>query len=225
MNAGLRHPHNRPIGEIAADHPGAFAVFRRFDIEFCCQGHVSLAEAARRRDLDPDEVMRALKAVDPSDAPKVPKETGALIDHIRTRYHDRHRRQLADLIALSQKVEAAHVNHPDLPAGLTLTLQEFRTELEKLMRQQEQTLFPALRDHADADPGHSIRFMRHDHSEFAFFLDRIDSLTDNCTLPDDACASWRALYADLAGFRADLIEHLHLENNVLFPRFETARPD
>lgn len=210
------------VGEIAADLPGASAVFRRFGIEFCCQGHVTLQDAADHRGLDPRAVEAALGALDPDAAPEAPRQTAALIDHIRTRYHDVHRRQLSGLIALSETVETAHLHHPRAPLGLTQALSHFRGELETLMDEQETMLFPALTGAVTAPTGLAIRNMRHNHGQYAAIMDRIDRMTDNSTVPADACASWRALYADLARFRADLIEHLHLENNVLFPRFDTA---
>lgn len=213
---------DRPVGDIAAQLPGASAVLRQFGIEFCCQGQVPLADAANHRGLALEEIEEILETLDPAAAPETPRKTDDLIDYIQSRYHDVHRRQLADLIELSRKVEATHVNHMSVPAGLAHTLRQFLQELEILMEKQEKTHFPALLYKTPEELKLSIRFMRHDHSEFAFFLDRIDRLTDDCTLPEDACASWRALYADLAEFKTDLIEHMHLENNVLFPRFESS---
>jgi len=216
---GLR---NSGVGAIAAGLPDASSVLRRFGIEFCCQGHVRLQDAAEHRGLDPGAVEAALGALDPEAAPEAPRQTAALIDHIRRRYHDVHRRQMAALIVLSESVETAHLHHPAVPLGLAQALRHFRGEFEKPMDAQETALFPALAGRMQARTGTAIRNMRHDPAQLAGFLDRIDRLTDECTPPGDACASWRALYADLARFRTDLIEHLHLENNVLFPRFDTA---
>lgn len=211
---------SRAVGDIAADLPGATAVFRRFDLDYCSQGHVILADAILRRGLDTGDVIAALKALDPEAAPKAPRETGALIKFIKTRYHDQHRRQISELIDLSGKVEIAHVNHPQVPAGLALTLQQFQTELEALMQEQETVHFPALQEKTPQQLALTIRVMRHDHAEYAFFLDQVIQITDNCTLPADACASWQTLYARVRQFKDDLMEHIHLENNILFPRFE-----
>ncbi|TNF18263.1 MAG: iron-sulfur cluster repair di-iron protein [Rhodobacteraceae bacterium] len=225
MTEATTHLLDRPIGEIAAHLPGAPAVLRHLGLEICCQGHVPLSEAVTRRNLDLGAVTAALTALDPAAAPEIPQETGALIDHIRSRYHDRHRRQIPDLIALSRRVEAAHVTHPKVPSGLAETLRQFLAELDALMTRQERVDFPAMRSPASDRSALSIRVMRHEHNAFASFLDQIDRLTDDGTLPDDACATWQGLMAGLAAFRADLIDHIHLENNVLFPRFETSRQD
>lgn len=212
----------RSVGQIAAELPGASAVFRRFGIEFCCQGHVSLDDAAMRRNIGLSDVAAALNVLDPNAVPDAPQETDALIAYIQTRYHDTHRRQISELIELSRKVESVHVNHPQVPAGLARRLQQFLADLEVLMHEQEAVCFPALQQKAPEQLALSIRSMRHDHNEYAFFLDQVDRLTDCCTPPEDACRSWQALYAGLAQFKAELMEHIHLENNILFPRFEVT---
>lgn len=212
--------HDRSVGDIAAQLPGASGVFRRFGIDFCCQGHMPLADTAKRRGLDLGELETALGGLDSAAEPEAPRETDALIDHIQARYHDVHRQQFPELIELSGKVESVHINHPKAPLGLAGALQQIREELEVHMKKEELTLFPAMRKQAADRLAVPIREMRHDHNEQATFLDRIARLTDNYTLPEDACRSWQALYAGAARLRVDLIEHIHLENNVLFPRFE-----
>lgn len=212
--------HDRRVGEIAAHLPGASAVFRRFGIDFCCQGHALLTDAVQHRNLDLEQVEGALERLDPAAAPVAPQETVALIAHIQSRYHDVHRQQIPELIELSRKVEAVHVNHPQVPAGLAEILQRVRGELEVHMKKEELMLFPLMRRQAEAPFSEPIRQMRHDHDEHAAFLDHVARLTDDLTPPEDACASWQALYAGLAQFETDLVEHIHLENNILFPRFE-----
>lgn len=214
--------HDRRVGEIAAQLPGASAVFRRFGIDFCCQGHALLTDAVQHRNLDLEEVEGALARLDPAAAPDAPQETVALIAHIQSRYHDMHRQQIPELIDLSRKVEMVHVNHPQVPAGLAELLQRVRGELEVHMKKEELMLFPLMRRQAAETPlSEPIRQIRHDHDEHAAFLDHVARLTDDLTPPADACASWQALYAGLAQFETDLVEHIHLENNILFPRFET----
>lgn len=210
----------RPVGMIAASLPGAGGVFRRFGIDYCCQGHVALADSVLHAGLDLNEVIAALGELDPDAEPEAPQETAALIAYIQSRYHEGHRRQLPELIALSGKVESVHVNHPNVPAGLARALQRFLSELDELMQQQEQIHFPAMQQKTPDQLALAIRSMRHDHNEHGFFVDRLDRLTDSCTPPEDACEAWRELYVGVAQFKTDLLEHIHLENNILFPRFE-----
>lgn len=212
--------YDSSVGEMAAQLPGASGVFRRFGIDFCCQGHISVMDAAKHRNLAPGQLEEALEALDPTAAPEAPQETGALIDHIQTRYHDAHRQQIPELMELSRKIESVHVNHSRVPAGLAETLHRFRGELEVHMKKEELMLFPLMHRQAAKPLSEPLRELRHDHSDHALFLDQIASLTDDCTPPVDACASWRALYLGVEQFRKDLMEHIHLENNILFPRFE-----
>lgn len=214
--------YSKSVGEIAAQLPGAPGVFRRFDISFCCHGDSSLAEAAKRNNHALEAVIKALDALDPSAAPEVPQETGALIDHIQTRFHDVHRQQIPELIELSSKVERVHASKPGVPAGLTEVLEKIQGEMEEHMREEEEILFPAMRNAAANPIAVEIGNYRQDHEDTGRLLDEIARLTDSYTPPAHACRSWQALYKGAEQFRADLTEHIHLENNILFPRFEAT---
>lgn len=214
--------YSKSVGEIAAQLPGAPGVFRRFDISFCCHGDSSLAEAAKRNNHALEAVIKALDALDPSAAPEVPQETGALIDHIQTRFHDVHRQQIPELIELSSKVERVHASKPGVPAGLTEVLEKIQGEMEEHMREEEEVLFPAMRNAAANPIAVEIGNYRQDHEDTGRLLDEIARLTDSYTPPAHACRSWQALYKGAEQFRADLTEHIHLENNILFPRFEAT---
>ena len=212
----------KSVGEIAAQLPGAPGVFRRFDISFCCHGDSSLAEAAKRNNHELETVIAALDALDPTADPEVPQETGALIDHIQTRYHNVHRQQIPDLIELSSKVERVHANKPGVPAGLTEVLEKIRGEMEEHMKEEEEVLFPAMRNSAANPFAVEIGDYRQDHEDTGALLDEIARLTNSYTPPPHACRSWQALYKEAEQFRADMTEHIHLENNILFPRFEAT---
>ena len=210
---------NRPVGEIAATLPGANAVFRKLKLDFCCGGKAILADAVRRRGLEIEAVEAALAALDPSDAASAPEATGALIDHIVSRYHETHRRELPELILLARKVEAVHAAHVEAPKGIADTLGAIYAELEKHMQTEEADLFPLMRKD-DAGNSLSVAQLRHDHDRHGELLRRLESLANGFVLPEGACRSWEALYAGSAKVVDDVMEHIHLENNVLFPRFE-----
>lgn len=211
----------RNVGEIAAQLPGATAVFRRLGIDFCCHGELPLDEAARARGIDIDAIVEELSRLDEGPSLDLPEDTAALTNHIYTRYHEVHRQQVPELIALARKVEQVHAGKPGVPAGLADALQGAIGELEVHMRKEELILFPAMR-RQDAGPlDGPISQMRHDHLDHGALLERMAELTDDFTAPPGACGTWRALYAGAAQFRDDLIEHIHIENNILFPRFES----
>lgn len=212
---------SRKVGEIAVNLPGASGVFRRVGIDFCCHGDAPLEEAARKRGVGLDALVAELVALDIAPPTALPEDTGALIDHILTRYHQVHRRQMPELITMACRVEQVHAGKPGVPAGLADLLQQALGELEVHMRKEELILFPAMRRRGAGPLDGPITQMRHDHVDHGELLERIADLTDDFTPPDGACGTWRALYTGAAQLRDDLIEHIHIENNILFPRFES----
>lgn len=215
---------SRPIGEIAATLPGATAVFRKHKLDFCCGGDVALHEAATKRGILVDELVEALEALAAVEqASPAPSETAALIDHILKRYHDTHRRELPELVALARKVERVHVRHPKAPCGLADYLQQMIGELEVHMKKEELILFPAMRVRPTGKFDAPILQLRHEHDEHGALLRQVELLTSDLVLPDDACKTWQALYTGVEKLVDDLMEHVHLENNILFPRFQDVR--
>ena len=216
----LRH---RKVGEIAATLAGATEVFRRFGIDFCCHGDVALDEAAEARGADVDALQEALLALDENKpAWTLPEGTAELIDHILMRYHDAHRRQMPELIMLSRKVEQVHAGKPGVPAGLADLLQKALGELAVHMQKEELMLFPAMRRQGSGAFDAPIGQLRHEHRDQGELLERMAELTGNFTVPEGGCATWRALYSGVEQFVNDLVDHIHIENNILFPRFESG---
>ncbi len=212
------------IGQIAVQLPGATAVFRRLKLDFCCGGQVSLRQAAHDKGLDLQAVLDELATLQRSDTAPLGGEPGALIDHILARYHEVHRAQLPELIRMARRVEAVHSEHPDVPRGLADFLEQMEQELLSHMMKEEQILFPMLRAGGNAFVVQPIGMMRHEHTDHGEALERLAALTHDATPPAEACNTWRALYAGIAQLNEDLIHHIHLENNVLFPQFETPQP-
>ena len=210
------------VGEIAASLPGATAVFRRFGMDFCCKGNVALADSARERGVDLADVERALAALDTGAPAAAPQESAALVDHIIARYHDTHRRELPELIQLARKVEKVHAKRSDVPRGLADLLERMSTELQQHMAKEELILFPAMKQSMAAGLDMPIARMRHEHDDHGAHLRALTQLTNGITAPADACRTWQALYAGLAKLTDELMEHIHLENNVLFPRFSAV---
>jgi regulator of cell morphogenesis and NO signaling len=213
---------SRTVGDIATTLPGATAVFRKFKIDFCCNGDLTLDEAANRRNVDLAELegkLSALSTESTTDAEPAAMESSELIDYIRTSYYEVHRFVLPELIKLSRKVEAVHRDNPKVPAGLADVLQKLGGELELHMSKEEATLFPTMREAGKNDLAIAIGDLRHEHDNQGAALRQMESLTDDFTLPEGACRSWQALYVGVAQLAEDLMEHIHLENNVLFPRF------
>ena len=208
----------RSLGEIARDLPGAAALFRRFGLDYCCGGSQSLRAAADVAGVDLAEVERALLVLAPAE-PDAPEAPLPLIDHILVRYHEIHRRELPELILLARKVEQRHAGHPELPTGLTTLLEHIADAIEEHMQKEERILFPMMRAGAGPMVMGPIQVMEHEHVEHGERLRQLEALTHNHTPPADACTSWQALYAGTRKLVDDVMQHIHLENNVLFPQF------
>lgn len=216
-----RLTEQQAIGQIAVDLPGATAVFRRLKLDFCCGGQVPLAQACASKGLDTAAVLAELAGLQRDDQAPDAQDPAALIDHILTRYHAVHREQLPELIRMARRVEAVHRDHPAVPVGLAALLENMEVELLEHMEKEEQVLFPAIESGA-AGLSSPIGTMRDEHTGHGALLDQLAALTQDHTPPPGACNTWRALFAGTAQLTDDLISHIHLENNVLFPRFETA---
>jgi regulator of cell morphogenesis and NO signaling len=220
MNRGVSQSvASRSLGDIAANLPGATAVFRRHKLDFCCGGSESLEQAARDKGLDLPAIEAELASLS-SGSNALPESVEDLIQLILNRYHEVHRRELPELRRLAQRVEQVHADHPAVPKGLADVLARMQGELESHMQKEEQILFPLMLAGGSPMIVHPIAMMRHEHDEAGEDLKAVSELTGDLTLPAEACNTWRALYAGLAKFAEDLTEHIHIENNILFPKFE-----
>ena len=220
LNALPTASADQPIGHIAVQLPGATAVFRRLKLDFCCGGHVRLADAVAEKGLDLNAVLDELSALQhPAELPGV-TEPGALIEHIITRYHEVHRAQLPELIRMAHRVEAVHRGNPAVPAGLGNLLEQVQQELTAHMHKEETILFPMLKAGGNPFVRQPIGMMRAEHVAHGAALEQLNALTHHATPPVGACNTWRALYAGIAQLSEDLLQHIHLENNVLFAQFE-----
>jgi regulator of cell morphogenesis and NO signaling len=215
---------SRTLADIAATLPGSTGVFRRHKLDFCCGGRVRLAQAAADRGLELHGLEAELAAVVTLGLPaERPERTDDLITLIETRYHTTHRRELPELVRLARRVEAVHKANPAVPHGLAALLERMGSELEDHMRKEEEVLFPLMRRGGHPMIAQPIAIMLADHDDHGVHLRTLESLTNDFTVPTDACPTWRALYIGAKKLSDDLMEHIHTENNVLFPRFLEVR--
>lgn len=214
--------HNERVGDLAVAIPGATAVFRKHKIDFCCGGGRSLDEACAARGVDADKIALTLEALRQSRAADAvdwsAQPLSVLIDHILENFHEKHRHDLPELIRLASRVEHVHAEHPACPRGLAAVLKETLSELEMHMRKEEEILFPMIRRGMGRMAGGPISVMGSEHDEHGERLRRLEALAHGLELPPGACNTWRATYAGVRALIDDVMEHIHLENNVLFPR-------
>lgn len=210
---------DRTLADIATHLPGATAIFRSHKLDFCCGGGISLKEAAHKRGLPLAELECELAALGTGRGAAVPSDTAGLIEHILTRYHAVHRAELPELIRLARRVEAVHRDHPDVPAGLADLLEDTLEELATHMQKEEMMLFPMMLQGGHPMIEYPITVMQAEHEQHGERLRLIEGLINGGQLPQGACTTWRALYGGTRKLVDDLMEHIHLENNVLFPRW------
>ena len=212
---------NTSLAKIAQTIPGATSVLNKYQLSFCCGGQHSLVEAASKAQLDAEAINAELMNLVPAETLNSnwnDKPNKELIEHILKRYHEVHREQLNELIRLAERVEHVHGDRPQCTIGLAKHLHYMKAELVSHMQKEEQILFPMLVGGMAAMASGPINVMRQDHDDHALAINKINELTNNITPPKGACNTWRALYLGLETFKADLEEHIELENNVLFTR-------
>jgi regulator of cell morphogenesis and NO signaling len=223
MDAETNHQFaGRTLADIARTLPGATAVFRKQKLDFCCGGAVLLTDAVSAKGLSLAELEIALAAVAAATTTEpVPEslDTDALITLIENRFHAVHRRELPELVRLARRVEAVHKDKPTVPQGLAALLVRIEQELDAHMQKEEAILFPLMRRGDSPMIAGPISVMAAEHESHGLNLRALEKITNNCEPPEDACTTWRALYAGVRKFVDDVMEHIHLENNVLFPRF------
>lgn len=216
----LENLENRTLGEIAVALPGATALFRNMGLDYCCGGQITLKAAAAANSLDLVTIVTQLRGLK-QDSVSSPADldTGSLTETIITRFHRVHSKELPELVQLAERVEAVHEGHASVPAGLGALLKTMLGELTIHMQKEELVLFPQMNNGATMPLQFPISAMMAEHQEHGAHLEEIKRLTDNLVVPTDGCMTWRALYSGLTKFMDDLIEHIHIENNILFPRF------
>ncbi len=215
-------PPNATLAELAIRIPAASRVFRRHGLDYCCSGHRALADACRAKDIDPGVVLAELERESTAASADVPSFEGRsereLVDHILERYHATLKAELPELIAMAERVEMRHGEKRACPRGLAEHLTRMHTDLLEHMAKEEQILFPLLCAGGGMAARGPITVMTREHEDHGESLRGVRELTTNLAPPIGACATWRALYLRLEQLETELMEHIHLENNVLFPR-------
>jgi regulator of cell morphogenesis and NO signaling len=236
------------LADLAVSRPGASRVFLANGLDFCCGSKQPFAEACAAKGLDPDTLLREidLAYAAPDDLSRwskrpLPDLIGFIEDHCHARLpddlsrwskrplpdligfiedhcHARLKREIPELIALAAKVEDVHAGKPTCPRGLTAHLRQMHRAILEHLEKEEQVLFPAIR----AGRGHgtwpTVHSLETEHEDHGKSLARLRELTADLTAPAEARPTWRALYRRLARLADELMDHVSLENHVLFPR-------
>jgi len=225
------------VREIAVEVPQSTRLFEKFKIDYCCGGNRPLTEACASAGVEVAELIEMLAGVYQADR----TADGAmdfqrlslpeLITHIVDKHHVFTKEEIARLDSLMKKVVAAHGdNHPELHKAGEL-LGRLCADLMPHMFKEEQILFPCISALVNAAAknqaapfaqfgtvNNPVRMMMMEHDAAGQILRELRIVTSGYSVPADGCISYRTLYEALAGFEKDLHQHIHLENNILFPR-------
>jgi regulator of cell morphogenesis and NO signaling len=210
------------LADLARATPAATRVFWRHRLDFCCGGQQSLTHACEKAGLDAAAIAREIEVEAARDDDRIDWETRSqteLADHIEARYHAGLRNDLPLLISAARRVEKVHAGKPDVPDGLGDLLATLWDEMQDHMLREEKILFPMIRQGACGEQVYvPVRALEHEHDVHGRCLARIRQLTGDLVIPAHACATWTVLYRGLETLEFDLMQHVHLENNVLFFR-------
>lgn len=226
------------VRDIAANSLAAVRVFEKFGIDYCCGGKRPLAEVCREKGYDATAVQSELDAAmagtPASERDWATAPLAELIDHIVSTHHEYLRREMPAIETRLTKVFRVYnerygptlIGLPEVYAGL-------KNELETHMFKEEHILFPTLVGYEEADNAgqplprtpfgtvaNPINMMEHEHESAGQALAAIREITRNFEIPEYACVTYRALMSGLEELERDLHMHIHLENNILFPRGE-----
>jgi len=226
---------NQTVREIAIEHPGTVRVFESLGIDYCCGGKRGLRDACERAGVPVERALDLLAAVKENPPTNAANWGGAstheLIGEIVGRHHSYARSETPRLLTMLEKVVSRHGQaHPEL-ASIQNLFGALTEELSAHMLKEENILFPyldrmasAVAQGAAAPPASfgsvemPISRMLADHEDAGELLAKIRALSAEYQAPDSACPTYRALYHGLEEFERDLHHHVHLENNILFPR-------
>jgi regulator of cell morphogenesis and NO signaling len=222
------------IRDIVAENFRAAAVFQKYGLDFCCRGNRRVTDACAEQGISPDVIFNDLAKIETRED-TVPRfnawEPDFLIDYILNNHHHYIRVMLPILYLHTKKIADVHgERHPEL-LEVASYFAKIGQELEMHMRKEEHVLFPYIKSLVAsrrvgmipaAPPFGSVRnpiaMMEAEHQTAGDEMAMIRTLTNNYTPPDDACTTYRVTFQELEEFEQDLHRHVHLENNILFPK-------
>ena len=217
------------IGDIVTQDFRAAEVFKKAGIDFCCGGSQSLEDACRDKKLDVAEIESELSKLENSELVSSHRfnewKLDFLCDYIVNTHHQTVMKLLPQLTFYTQKIAEVHGdNHPELSEIANLFAQ-VDTELRQHLCNEEEVLFPAIREVLKTNSAESkatiiseITRMTGEHEFAGGAMDKINELSHRYAVPDDGCNTYRVAYKLLEQFEDDLHIHVHLENNILYPK-------
>lgn len=232
MNTTIK---KRTIGQTVAEDYRTARIFGSFGLDFCCGGNKTIEEACAKKGVDVGEVQKALDNLGNAKADNHNYNDWSLdflIDYIVNNHHEFVRSKLPEIEFYAHKVANVHgERHTELKKIYQLFM-KLQNEITDHLDKEEQILFPYVKELVKAEKenispqdqpqfgtaANPVAMMEAEHEEAGGIMEEIQNLSNDFTPPEDACATYRVLFQNLEGFRDDLHKHVHLENNILFPK-------
>ncbi|MBS4209957.1 iron-sulfur cluster repair di-iron protein [Bacillus sp. FJAT-50079] len=225
---------NTYVSDIVTALPQSTDLFRKLRIDFCCGGKVALREAAEARRLNPEEVLQQIKDVENKLEKREslhPASFGekTLVAYIQEKYHEHLREELPALAPYITKVARVHGGgYPHLLLVQKL-FQELRAELLEHTKDEDENVFPLILEFLNKPTPElkekvkpHVFELEEEHEHAGQILNELRNITNNYTAPEDACQTYRTVYARLEQLEKYTFDHVHLENNILFERVRAA---
>ncbi len=222
------------IGQIVSEDYRTAQVFRNYGLDFCCGGNKTIEEACAKKDLDPQEVRTALQNVTAEQNGRENYNEWSLdflIDYIVENHHKFVRNKLPEIGAYAKKVAKVHGGRHEELKEIYYEFTKLHGEMLNHLNKEEEILFPYIKQLVEDEKNgekpdspdfgmaaNPISMMEQEHDDAGAAMEKIQRLSSDFTPPEDACATYRILFQNLEGFQEDLHKHVHLENNILFPK-------
>lgn len=219
------------VGDIVRATPARARIFESLGIDYCCGGKKPLSEACRAKGLDPATVVAMLSALDgaceTTTANADAMSLSELCDHIEKVHHGYLHEELPRLDFMTRKVAAVHGDHEPRLLEVRRVFESFQADMVSHTKEEDEKVFPAVRQLESSDNGKAagagdlktmLSKLESEHESAGAALVHFRELTDNFTPPEWACNTFRALYDGLAQLEKHTHQHVHKENNVLFPK-------
>lgn len=222
---------SKTLAEIVTENHAAASVFEKYKLDFCCKGNRSLEAACKEKELQAEAVAADLEKLTQQQVQTIHDFTSLslteLTEYIVSTHHAYTKRELPQIFTYLQKVSSKHGERHSELYRIFETFANLKEEMETHMRKEELILFPRIEElESEPDQPKELRMniqapisvMEDEHEHAGNLMEEIRLYSNNYTPPEDACTTYRLAFAALHGLEKDLHQHVHLENNILFPR-------
>lgn len=222
----MKNISQKPVGEIVAEDYRTAQVLRSFGLDFCCGGGKTLEKACISKKIKIDQVINELESLKSASGTEHNYNEWALdflADYIVNNHHSFVRKMLPELAFYADKVSRVHGDRDPELNEIKELVYVLRQEMMAHLQKEEEELFPQIKELVRENKTGSVKAaiveaLEDEHDSAGEIMAQIEALTNGFNPPSNACSSYRVLFQNLQGFQDDLHKHVHLENNILFPK-------